>query len=199
MLRNTTLPSPRGARWFWPAWGAAFLGFPIGGAAATALAGPIETVGAAALAGAAAGGVIGGAQWLVLRRRLPLSALWVPATAGGMAVGLALGQALLGDATTALPLLGRGLVVGAAIGAAQAALLRGVLPTPAIWAAAVALGWPLGWAVTAAFGIDLAAKWAVFGASGALTFQLATGLTLAYLLRRNAPALAPAPAEAPVV
>ena len=53
--------------------------------------------------------------------------------------------------------------------------------------------------MTAAFGIDLAAKWAVFGASGALTFQLATGLALAYLLRRNAPALAPAPAEAPVV
>ena len=199
MLRTTTHLSPRGERWFWPAWGAAFLGFPIGGAAATALAGPIETVGAAALAGAVAGGVIGGAQWLVLRRRLPLTALWVPATAGGMALGLALGHALLGDATTALPLLVRGLAVGAAIGAAQAALLRGVLPTPAIWAAVVTLGWPLGWAVTAAFGIDLAAKWAVFGASGALTFQLATGLTLAYLLRRNAPALAPVPAEAPVV
>jgi len=199
MLRVKSLRSPRGGRWFWPAWGAAFLGFPIGGAAATALAGPIETVGAAALAGAVAGGVIGGAQWLALRRRLPLAALWVPATAGGLALGLALGHALLGDATTALPLLGRGLVVGAAIGAAQAALLRGVLPTPAIWAAVVTLGWPLGWAVTAAFGIDLAAKWAVFGASGALTFQLATGLALAYLLRRDAPALAPAPAEAPVV
>ena len=198
-MQNETTADPRGERWFWPAWGAAFLGFPIGGFAATALAGPIETVGAAAIAGAVAGGVIGGAQWLVLRRRLPLSPLWAPATAGGLALGLALGHTLLGDATTAVPLLGRGLVVGAAIGTAQAALLRGVLPTPAIWAAAVTLGWPLGWAVTAAFGIDLAAKWAVFGASGALAFQLATGLALAYLLRRNAPAPAPAPAEAPVV
>jgi predicted alpha/beta hydrolase len=76
MMRNETLVSPRGARWFWPASGAVFLGFPIGGAAATALVGPIETVGAAAVAGAVAGGVIGAAQWLVLRRRLALSALW---------------------------------------------------------------------------------------------------------------------------
>ena len=53
--------------------------------------------------------------------------------------------------------------------------------------------------MTAGSGLDLAPEWAVFGASGALAFQLATGLALAYLLRRNAPALAPAPAEAPVV
>ena len=42
------------------------------------LVGPIETVGTAAIAGAVAGAAIGAAQWLVLRRRLPLSALWVP-------------------------------------------------------------------------------------------------------------------------
>src|SRR5689334_25377678 len=123
MLRNKITASPvSDGRWFWPAWGAAFLGFPIGGAAATLLVGPIETVGAAVIAGAAAGGVIGGAQWLVLRRRLPLSALWVPATAGSMALGMALGHVLLGDATTQLPLLLRGLIVGAVIGAAQASL-----------------------------------------------------------------------------
>src|SRR5919202_2719435 len=110
----------RNERWFWPAWGAAFLGFPIGGSAAALLAGPIESVGTAVIAGALAGGVIGAAQWLVLRRRLQLSALWVAATAGGMAVGMALGQVLLGDNTTMQPLLLRGLVVGAAIGAAQA-------------------------------------------------------------------------------
>jgi hypothetical protein len=39
----------------------------------------------------------------------------------------------------------------------------------------------------------------VFGASGALMFQLATGLTLFFLLRRNAPVLVPAPAAASVV
>ena len=197
MMWNKTIASPAtGGRWFWPAWGAAFVGFPIGGAAATLLVGPIESVGAALIAGAVAGGVIGAAQWLVLRRRIPLSALWVAATAGGMAVGMALGQVLLGDNTTMQPLLLRGLVVGAAIGAAQVALLRGILPTPTVWAAVVTLGWPLAWAVSAAIGLDLTRNWAVFGASGALFFQLATGLTLAYLLRRDAAALAPAPAVA---
>jgi hypothetical protein len=198
-MRNKTLAQPLGdGRWFWPGWGAAFLGFPIGGAAATLLVGPIETVGAAVIAGAAAGGVIGGAQWLVLRWRLPLSALWVPATAGGMALGMALGHVLLGDAMTQLPLLLRGLIAGAVIGAAQAVLLRGILPTPILWAAVVALGWPLAWAVSAAIGIDLSRNWAVFGSSGALAFQLATGLTLAYLLRRNATGLQPAPASATI-
>jgi hypothetical protein len=197
MMNDETAASRRSERWLWPAWGAVFLGFPIGGAAATALVGPIETVGSAAVAGAVAGGVIGAAQWLVLRRRLPLPAVWVPATAGGMALGTALGNLLLGDETTWLPLLLRGLIAGAAIGAAQAALLRGVLPTPAIWAGVVTLGWALGWAVSAAIGLDLALKWAVFGAAGSLAFQLATGLTLAYLLRRRA--RAPAPARSAIV
>jgi hypothetical protein len=196
---NKTTPAPRGKRWFWPAWGAAFLGFPIGGAAAYLLLGPIESVGTAVIAGAVAGAAIGVAQWLVLRRRLPLSALWVLATAGAMAIGLGLGQVLLGDDTAMQPLLLRGLITGIAIGAAQAALLRGVLPTPVVWAVVVTLAWALGWAVTAAAGIDLPRKWAVFGSSGALIFQLITGLTLAYLLRRNAAALTTAKAVAPVV
>ena len=199
MMRNKTIVSPSGGRWFWPAWGAAFLGFPIGGAVATPLVGPVDSVGAALLAGAIAGGVIGAAQWLVLRRRIALSALWVPATAGGMALGMALGQVLLGHDTSLQPLLLRALVVGAAIGATQAVLLRGVLPIATMWAAAVALGWPLAWAVSVAIGLDLTWNWAVFGASGALIFQLATGLTLFFLLRRNAPVLVPAPAAPSVV
>src|SRR5215204_3525989 len=108
MMNNTTISSPRSERWFWPAWGAAFLGMPIGGAAATLLVGPIESVGAAFIAGAVAGAVIGAAQWLVLRRRLPLSALCVAVTAGGMALGMALGEVLLGHGTTIQPLLLRG-------------------------------------------------------------------------------------------
>ncbi len=188
MTSNEVLVGPRAARWFWPSWGLAFLGFPIGGAAATLLVGPIDTVGAAAIGGAVAGGVIGAAQWLVLRRRLPLSVLWTPVTAGAMA----LAHVVLGDGTTTLLLLLRGLIVGAAIGAAQAALLRRVVPAPTIWAAVVTTGWALAWPISAAIGLDLTLKWAVFGASGALAFQLATGLMLACLLRRNAPALAPA-------
>jgi hypothetical protein len=196
MERHASLVSAAGSRWFWLAWGAAFLGFPIGGTAAAALVGPIDTVGTATLGGAIA--AIGAAQWLVLRRRLPLSVLWVPATAGAMAVGLAIGHVLLGDATTMPPLLTRGLIVGAPIGAAQAALLLGLLPRPMLWAAVVTLGWPLGWAITTVFRVDLSLKWAVFGSSGALTFQLATGVILAYLLRQPAPGLAPVPERGPV-
>jgi hypothetical protein len=59
---------------------------------------------------------------------------------------------------------------------------------PVLWGTVVTVGWAVAWAVTAAFGIDLARKWAVFGSSGALVFQLGTGLTLAYLLGRGVPA-----------
>jgi hypothetical protein len=41
----------------------------------------------------------------------------------------------------------------------------------------------VGWFVTRAAGIDLSFKWSVFGVSGALTFQLLTGLALYFLLR----------------
>jgi hypothetical protein len=59
----------------------------------------------------------------------------------------------------------------------------------------VGLGWPLAWAVSAAIGLDLSWNWAVFGSSGALVFQLATGLVLAYLLRQPGRVATPAPAR----
>jgi hypothetical protein len=74
---------------------------------------------------------------------------------------------------------------GARRGLPQAVLLRGVLPTPALWAAVVTVGWPFGWAVSAGLGLHLEPKWAVFGAYGSWAFQLVTGLTLAYLLRQR--------------
>jgi hypothetical protein len=186
MMTIEAATASRGGRWFWPAWGAAFLGFPVGGTAATALVGPVDTVAKAALAGAVAGAVLGAAQWLLLRQRLPVPAWWVAATGGGMAVGMALGAALLGDETAGAPLLLRGLVTGAAIGVAQTALGRRAAPGAPVWGLAVAVGWPLGWAITRAVGVDLEWKWAVFGSSGALAFQLLTGLALAYVQRVRA-------------
>jgi hypothetical protein len=53
----------RRGRWrFWAGWGLAFVGFPIGGVPASALVGPVETVGEAALAGAETGAAVGAAQ-----------------------------------------------------------------------------------------------------------------------------------------
>jgi hypothetical protein len=61
-----------GGRWFWIAWGVAFLLFPLGGSAAAVLFGAITTPLTGALGGAVTGAVIGAAQWPVLRRRLML-------------------------------------------------------------------------------------------------------------------------------
>jgi hypothetical protein len=58
-----------------------------------------------------------------------------------------------------------------------------LLPQSVIWIGVVSLGWALGWFVTRAAGIDLSLKWYVFGMSGALAFQLLTGLVLYFLLR----------------
>lgn len=170
---------------FWVGWALAFVGFPLGGVAAAALVGPITTPLAGAIGGAVTGAVLGAVQWLALRRRLPLSPWWIAATALGMAVGLALGIALLGTSTddAALPL--RGLITGAGIGITQFLLLRHVSSRAAIWPPIIALGWALGWMITRAAGVDLALHWSVFGSSGALTFQLLTGLTLAWMLRGN--------------
>jgi len=189
-----TMKSTSGSEWsFWLGWALAFVGFPLGGVAATALIGPIMTPLAGALGGAATGAIIGAAEWLALRRRLPLSPWWIAATALGMGAGLPLGIALLGTSTdgAALPL--RGLITGAGIGIAQYVLLRGVSSRAPVWPLIVTLGWALGWIITRAAGVDLALQWSVFGSSGALTFQLLTGLVLAWMLRRDKVVPRPAP------
>jgi hypothetical protein len=172
---------------FWGAWGLAFLAFPLAGLAGIALTGPVTTPLAGLVAGAASGAVLGLSQWLVLRHRLSLSPWWTAATAVGMGAGLALGIAMLGTATDGVALPLRGLVTGAAIGVAQFMVLRRQSDRAAIWAPVVALGWALGWMIMRATGIDVAPDWSMFGAGGAVIFQVLTGLALAWLLRgRNA-------------
>ena len=170
---------------FWLFWVLAFLSFPIAGLLAN-LIGSVTTPLRAVIAGAIAGAVLGLIQWLVLKSRLPLLTIWwVVATSVGMAVGLALGTAFLGSETAGNELLWRGAITGLCIGVAQWIVLRQVLPLPqsVIWMGILSLGWALGWYVTRAAGIDLSPKWSVFGVSGALTFQLLTGLAPYFLLR----------------
>ena len=178
---------PTGAWRFWAGWGLAFVGFPLGGLAASALVGGVGSAAEGVVAGAATGAVVGVPQWLVLSRRLPLSPWWIGATSAGMAIGLAASTQLIGTDMTAEGVLLRGLVTGAGIGLTQALVLRGVTAGAAAWGVVVTLGWALGWLTSRAAGVDLT-EWAVFGSTGAWAFQFVTGLTLAWLLRR-APAV----------
>lgn len=178
---------------FWGAWGLAFLGFPIGGLAAIGLTGGIESVLDGAIGGAACGAVLGGVQWLALRRRLSLSRSWIVATSLGMAGGLALTLALFGTSTVGSVLLLRGVSTGLLIGIAQWMVLRGSVPRAWLWVPTVAASWALGWAVSNAIGLGLTPNFAVFGASGALAFQALTGLVLAWLLSQRA--ATPGPVE----
>jgi hypothetical protein len=170
---------------FWLFWVLAFLSFPIAGVLAIFVV-PVTTPLRAIIAGTIAGAALGLVQWLVLKSRLSsLPILWVAATSIGMAVGLAMGTAFLGSETGGSGLLWRGAITGLCIGVAQAIVFQRVFPLPqsVIWIGVVSLGWAVGWFVTRAAGIDLSPKWYVFGMSGALTFQLLTGLALYFLLR----------------
>lgn len=190
-MASTTTAQAESGWGFWAGWGLAFLGFPLGGLAGLGLAGPIIGIPQAAIGGAATGAVIGLAQWLVLRRRLPLTPWWVAATAAGMSGGLALSVGLLGTDTAGAALPLRGLVTGAGIGLAQYLALRGRAPRAPIWALVVAGGWAIGWVTTRAAGVDLAPNFTVFGSTGAWAFQLLTGLALAWMLRAHAAGAAP--------
>ncbi len=178
---------------FWGAWGLAFLGFPLGGLASYGLVGGVESVLDGAIGGAACGAALGAVQWLVLRRRLPLPRSWIVATSLGMAGGLALGVALFGTSTAGSVVLLRGLSTGLLIGLAQWVVLRGSVPRAWVWVPTITAGWALGWAVSRASGLDLTPNFAVFGASGAVTFQALTGLVLAWLFSQRA--ATPGPAE----
>src|SRR5215207_4686290 len=161
----------------WLLWTAGFLAFPIGGALATALTGRINDAGSALIGGMVVGAVIGTGQWLVARRLLDAQT-WIPATALAMGIGLAVGAWVVGYGTSLGELALMGAITGIPLGAAQAYLLRDLLANAWVWAAAMPLLWALGWTVTTAGGIDVDQQFAVFGASGAITFMALSGVLL---------------------
>jgi hypothetical protein len=167
---------------FYILWIVAFLGFPLGGSASHLLVGPVADIPRAALAGLVTGAVIGLAQWLILQQVISLNGVWVLATALGMAVGLAAGTAITGTSTEGNTLLIRAAMTGLAIGVAQWLVLRTLIPNSGWWIAIIPIGWTIGWFVTRAVGVDMSQQWSVFGASGAITFQVITLLALWRLL-----------------
>jgi hypothetical protein len=75
-----------------------------------------------------------------------------------------------------------GLIAGAAVGAAQSAVLaRGPL-VAATWTLVTAAGWSLGWLATFEVIVDIERGYHSFGSSGAAIVTLLTGLTLRRVL-----------------
>jgi len=179
----------------WLLWTAGFLAFPIGGALATAATGRVNDFGSALLGGLIVGAVIGTGQWLVARRLLDPKA-WIPATAFAMGIGLAVGAWVVGYGTSLSELALMGFITGIPLGAAQAYLLRDRLANAWVWAAAMPLLWALGWTVSTFIGVSVDNQFAVFGASGAITFMALSGVLLDRLRAATSPT-APTPAPTP--
>jgi uncharacterized membrane protein len=161
----------------WLLWTAGFLAFPIAGILAEALTGRINDASSALVGGMVAGAVIGTGQWLVARRLLDAQT-WIPATALTMGIGLGVGAWVVGYGTSLGELALMGAITGIPLGAAQAYLLRDRLANAWVWAAAMPLLWALGWTVSTFIGVSVEQQFAVFGASGAITFMALSGVLL---------------------
>ena len=191
-----TMPDPR--RFDvkgWLLWTAAFVSFPIAGIAAGLAVGRINDAIAALVGGLIAGAVIGTGQWLAARRLLGDPLAWIAATAAAMGTGLLAGAWAVGYGTSVGELALMGAITGVPVGAVQAFLLRGRVARSWVWAAAMPLLWALGWAVTTAAGIGVDRQYAVFGAFGAITFMVLSGVVLDRL--RAATPAAPPPQHRP--
>jgi hypothetical protein len=169
-------------RGFWLRWLPTFIGFIAGGALATGVSGRLDSIPSAIVGGALAGAVIGGTQWLVLRRLLPGAAWWIAATAVGQAVGLAVGAPLVGYGTEPRDLAVQGVIAGLTIGVLQALVLRRGGVNGRWWAVAMPPLWATGWLVTWAGRIDVDQQFFNFGAYGAITFTVLSGFLLVRLL-----------------
>jgi hypothetical protein len=184
----------------WLLWTAGFVAFIIGGALATAAAGRVNDFGSALLGGLVAGAVIGAGQWLVARRLLGDPKAWIPATAVAMGIGLAVGAWVVGYGTSLGELALMGFITGIPLGAAQAYLLRDRVANAWVWGAAMPPLWALGWTVSTFIGVDVDQQFAVFGASGALTFMALSGVLLDRLRAATSPPIpSPDPARTKVL
>lgn len=163
-------------------WTAGFVSFPIAGLAGGAAVGAVDGPGAALVGGLVTGLVVGVGQSLAGRldpRR------WIPATTAGMGAGLLLGASAVGYGTSIGQLAVMGALTGVPLGVAQAMALPAGTRRRWAWAAAVPALWALGWTVTTLIGVDVEARYTIFGAAGAITFSVLSGLLLHALLPRR--------------
>ena len=142
---------------------------------------------AAVLGGVVTGAGLGAAQWALLRRR-GVGVSWIPATAAGLGVGLAVGAALVSYRTDITSLVVMGAVSGLGVGIAQGAML-GNTKRMLGWAVATAALWAVGWATTTAGGISVDEQFVVFGAYGAIASTFLQSIIIGWFVPAKAVAV----------
>jgi hypothetical protein len=164
-------PSRTIARWL-----VTFIGFPLGGLATDLVVGPVHSPVTALLGGLITGAILGAAQaWGLAGRLSP--ARWTAATAAGLTVGLVAATALVGYRTGLGDLVIQGAISGAAVGLAQALVLRPLFgPRAFAWPVVLGALWAAGWAITTAVGVQVEQRFSVFGAAGAVTVTALTAV-----------------------
>jgi hypothetical protein len=176
-------PALKQLRWAWPV--AIVLGFPAGGLVADLAVDGVSSVGSALAGGLIAGSVSGAAEWIALRRLI--FRIWIPATAIGMAAGLAAGAAVVDYGIDRKDVVLIGAVTGAAVGSMQALVLaKRRVPHAYLWALANPPAWALGWLITSyVISTNVKEQFTNFGAGGAIVFGVLTGLLLNWLLQQR--------------
>ncbi len=169
--------------WLWPL--SVLVAVPIGGYVADLVVDGVESVGAALAAGLIAGALIGAAEWFALRRWV--SWLWIPATTAGMAIGLAIGAALADYGIDRGDLALMGAVTGLGVGVMQAQCSHAnMCPAHSGGRSPIRLAGPsAGSCPEYVIARNIAERFPIFGASGALVFGLLTWLVLAILFRET--------------
>ena len=185
-LAETPAASPVFPGW---RWAAVALAFPIAGLIGWAVGGHVDAVGAALIGGALTGAGLGAAQWLAAKDMFGQWPAWVGASAVGYSVGLAAGAALVGYETDIGSLAAMGAVSGVVLGAAQglALAMQGRERLALAWGLAMPALLAAGWSVTTLGGIDVDKQFTVFGAYGAITFMVLSGLLLARFMSSKEP------------
>jgi len=164
-------------------WLLTFLGFPLGGYTAYLIVGSVTNLLTSLFAGLIVGLFVGTAQWLVLRKVIPLSKKWIPYSGIGVALGLLIGALIIGTGIEHSEIIFRGAITGISLGFMQWLLLKQHVRLSGVWIIVLPLFWSLAWLTTISVGINLSNGWAVFGSSGAILFAILTYLVLRFIHR----------------
>jgi hypothetical protein len=167
-------------------WMVSFAGYPVGGAVAILLTGPVDDLRAALAGGLVTGAVLGAVQAWAMGAARPRATTWTLASALGLMAGLGLGASVVDYRTGLGDVALQGALCGLLLGIAQAAVLLPRLGLIALgWPVALAAIWALGWVTSTSIGIRVEEQFTVFGSSGALVATALTGV-LPLLLHRRA-------------